>query len=175
MLIFTWKMEKFTWKCVKALILKYFVLVYTNLHSQSIGRIRIRNPANRFSLDVHGSGSGLGSGSLYSYTMFTLITTKLVCGTIPSHDEQQATKPNDKALEQQKILNGRQNSIKFCLQQVCRAVGITRTTNSMFTCRTTEQSICILCRTINYEYAVKKKKTTVTAESNITCHIVSMH
>ena len=35
-------MEKFTWKCVKALFLKYFFLVYTTLHRQSTDRIRIR-------------------------------------------------------------------------------------------------------------------------------------
>ena len=42
MIIFIWKMEKFTWKCVKALFLKYFFLVYTTLHCQSTDRIRIR-------------------------------------------------------------------------------------------------------------------------------------
>ena len=45
------KMEKFTWKCVKALFLKYFFLVYTTLHSQSTDRIQIR-------LKFSGSGSG---------------------------------------------------------------------------------------------------------------------
>jgi len=48
-LIFEWwlfwseQMEKFTWKCVKALFLKYFSLLYTTLYSQSgTDRIRIR-------------------------------------------------------------------------------------------------------------------------------------
>ena len=36
------KMEKFTWKCVKPLFLKYFFLVYITLHCQSTDRIRIR-------------------------------------------------------------------------------------------------------------------------------------
>ena len=36
------KIEKLTWKCVKALFLKYIFLVYTTLHSQSTDRIRIR-------------------------------------------------------------------------------------------------------------------------------------
>ena len=35
-------MEKFTWKCVKALFLKYIFLVYKTLHCQSTDRIRIR-------------------------------------------------------------------------------------------------------------------------------------
>ena len=35
-------MEKFTWKCVKPLLLKYFFLVYTTLHCQSTDRIRIQ-------------------------------------------------------------------------------------------------------------------------------------
>ena len=34
-------MEKFTWKCVKPLFLKYFILVYTTLHCQRTDRIRI--------------------------------------------------------------------------------------------------------------------------------------
>ena len=42
MIIFIWKMEKFTWKCVKPLFLKYFFLVHTTLHCQSTDRIRIR-------------------------------------------------------------------------------------------------------------------------------------
>ena len=39
---FTWKIDKFIWKCVKASFLNFF-FVYTTLHSQS--RIHIRNPA----------------------------------------------------------------------------------------------------------------------------------
>jgi len=35
-------MGKFTWKCVKPLLLKYFFLVYTTLHCQSTDRIWIR-------------------------------------------------------------------------------------------------------------------------------------
>ena len=35
-------MERFTWKCVKPLFLKYFFLIYTILHCQSSDRIRIR-------------------------------------------------------------------------------------------------------------------------------------
>ena len=60
LLIFEWwlflseKVEKFIWKCVKPLFLKYFFLVYTTLHCQSTNRIRIRW---KF------SGSGFGSGS----------------------------------------------------------------------------------------------------------------
>ena len=47
-MIFEWwlflseKIEKFTWKCVKALFLKYIFLVYTTLHCQRTDRIRIR-------------------------------------------------------------------------------------------------------------------------------------
>ena len=42
MIICIWKMEKFTWKCVKPQFLKYFFLVYSTLHCQSTDRIRIR-------------------------------------------------------------------------------------------------------------------------------------
>ena len=64
------KIEKFTWKCLKALFLKYLFLVYTTLHCQSTDRIRIRW---KFSGFCSGSGSfqkgpdptGSGSATLH--------------------------------------------------------------------------------------------------------------
>jgi len=51
-------MEKFTWKCVKALFFNYFFLVYTILHSQSTDRIRIRWKIFRLRIRPKRSGSG---------------------------------------------------------------------------------------------------------------------
>ena len=60
------KMEKFTWKCAKALFKKTF-LIYTTLHSQSTGRIRIRIRPKR-----SGSGTllfpGYHTGNRYLHT-----------------------------------------------------------------------------------------------------------